>query len=121
MKERYIKLKNKYFYGVNEIYEDISDFIGNKSYNTFLLHSKQYIFSILSNPFPDQTCCRYFCMLFVLLLIYRSVCFVPGKTTYVTVLPQRPFACVWYQLGIGTQHRNIIIYIFHYDRINCCK
>lgn len=32
-------MKNKYFYGVNEIYEDISDFIGNKSYNTFLLHS----------------------------------------------------------------------------------
>ena len=68
-----------------------------------------------SNPFPDQTCCRYFCMLFVLLLVYRSVCFVLGKTTCVTVLPQRPFACVWYQLGIGTQHRNIIIYIFHYS------
>ena len=40
--ERCIELKNKYFYNIDQIHGDISNLIGNKSYNTFLLQSNGF-------------------------------------------------------------------------------
>lgn len=41
--ERFIKLKNNFFYNIDDINSDISDFIGNKSFHTFLLASKGFV------------------------------------------------------------------------------
>ena len=52
MKERCINLNNKYFYINEQISDDISKIIGNKSYNTFLLNSKGFAVpkSIFTTP-----------------------------------------------------------------------